>query len=142
MLRAFVAPLKDGTLWHRSQGIMIVWKAGARRWPFPIGRPIKMNQKQFYKSTPWKRARKAYIKHRLSVDGGMCEVCRAEPGLIVHHIIWLDDVNCNDPEISLNPKNFLYECQTCHNKEKDPRRATPGRCLYGPNGEIIRNCNY
>ena len=97
-----------------------------------------MNQKQFYKSTPWKRARRAYIDKRTSIDGGICEVCGVEPGLIVHHVIWLDDVNCNDPEISLNESNFKYECQTCHNKEIDPRRESQGRCRYGPNGEIIR----
>ena len=97
-----------------------------------------MNQKQFYKSMPWRRARQAYIDKRVAVDGGICEVCGAEPGLIVHHIIWLDDVNCNDPEISLNEKNFMYECQTCHNKEIDPRKESQGRCRYGPNGEILR----
>ena len=99
-------------------------------------------QKRFYKSRPWKLARQAYIDYRMAVDGGLCEVCHEEPGLIVHHEIWLDDDNCNDPEISLNPKYFKYECQTCHNKERDPRKATPGRCTYGPNGEIIRNTSY
>ena len=101
-----------------------------------------LTQKQFYKTQAWRRARRAYIDSRKAIDGGICEVCGQEPGLIVHHKIWLDDTNCNDPEISLNPDNFLYECQTCHNKEKDPRIATPGRCLYGPNGEIIRNSKY
>ena len=101
-----------------------------------------MTQKQFYKSGAWRRARKAYINYRLSVDGGMCEVCGEEPGLIVHHKIWLDDINCNDPEISLNQENFLYECQTCHNREKDTRMGVPGRCLYGQGGEIIRKCRY
>lgn len=101
-----------------------------------------MTQEQFYKSRAWRRARKAYIDDRMAIDGGMCEVCSEEPGLIVHHTVWLDDVNCNDPEISLNPKLFRYECQTCHNKEKDPSKKTPGRCLYGPNGEILRNTNY
>ena len=101
-----------------------------------------LTQKQFYKSRAWRRARQAYIDTRLALDGGLCEVCGQEPGLIVHHTIWLDDVNCNDPDISLNPKRFLYECQTCHNKERDPRKATPGRCLYGPNGEIIRNTSF
>lgn len=101
-----------------------------------------INQKQFYKTPAWRRARQAYIDSRLAVDGGLCEVCGVEPGRIVHHVIWLDDDNCNDPDISLNPANFLYECQTCHNKERDPRKATPGRCLYGPNGEVIRNTNY
>ena len=101
-----------------------------------------MNQKQFYKSKGWRIARQAYIDYRLAIDGGMCEVCGEEPGLIVHHKIWLDDINCNDPEVSLNPANFRYECQTCHNREKDPRIATPGRGLYGPNGEIIRKTTY
>lgn len=77
------------------------------------------------------------------MDGGICEVCGIEPGKIVHHKIWLDDENCNDPEISLNPRLFMYECQTCHNQERDPRIAVPGRVLYGPDGEIIRkNTSY
>ena len=101
-----------------------------------------MNQKQFYKTQAWRRARQDYINQRLAIDGGLCEVCGDEPGRIVHHKIWLDDINCNDPEISLNPNNFYYECQTCHNKERDPRKATPGRVRYGPHGEIIRNTNY
>jgi 5-methylcytosine-specific restriction endonuclease McrA len=101
-----------------------------------------LTQKEFYKSLAWKRARQGFITQRLAIDGGLCQVCGEEPGKIVHHTTWLDDVNCNDPDISLNPARFLYECQTCHNKEKDPRTATPGRCLYGPNGEIIKNTGY
>lgn len=104
--------------------------------------PGMMTQKQFYRSPAWRRARRAYIDERMAIDGGLCEVCGEEPGLIVHHKIWLDDINCNDPEISLNQDNFLYECQTCHNREKDPRKVMPGRVLYGPCGEIIRNSRY
>ena len=102
-----------------------------------------MTQAEFYQSGPWKRARGAYIEKRMNIDGGVCEKCHQEPGKIVHHFrIWLDDINCNDPDIALNEGNFMYECQTCHNKERDPRKATPGRCLYGPDGEIIRNTDY
>lgn len=101
-----------------------------------------MTQKEFYLSQPWRRARLGYISHRKAIDGGLCEVCQDELGKIVHHKIWLDDINCNDPEISLNPNNFRYECQTCHNKEIDPRKETPGRCRYGPDGEILRNSEY
>lgn len=101
-----------------------------------------LNQKQFYRSTAWKRARQAYIDYRMAIDGGLCEVCHEEPGLIVHHTVWLDDDNCNDPDISLNQKLFKYECITCHNREKDPRLSTPGRVIYGPDGEIIRNSKY
>ena len=101
-----------------------------------------VNQKQFYLSRTWRRARAAYIAERKAIDGGICEVCGVEPGLIVHHVVWLDDVNCNDPSISLNPRLFKYECQTCHNREVDPRKDAPGRCKYGPNGEIIRNTEW
>ena len=101
-----------------------------------------MTQKEFYKSRAWRRARAAYIAYRVALDGGMCEKCGQALGKIVHHKMWLDDTNCNDQEISLNPKNFMYECQECHNKERDPRLESGGRCLYGPNGEIIRNTAY
>lgn len=101
-----------------------------------------MTQKEFYQSQAWRRARLGYIAHRQAIDGGLCEVCRNELGKIVHHKIWLDDINCNDPNVSLNPDNFRYECQTCHNQEIDPRKATPGRCRYGPNGEIVRNSEF
>lgn len=102
-----------------------------------------VNQKQFYKTMAWRRARDAYIQERMAVDGGICEACHTEPGKIVHHYkVWLDDANCNDPNISLNPSNFMLECQTCHNKEVDPRKATPGRCKYGENGEIICNTDW
>lgn len=101
-----------------------------------------LTQRQFYKSTAWKQARAAYISYRQAIDGGLCEVCHEEPGLIVHHVIWLNDINCNDPEISLSFGNFKLECPPCHNREKDPSTMTPGRCLYGPDGEIIRKTAY
>ncbi len=138
MLRYIVTLAKDGTLWHGITAIIIVWEAGLRGWPFIWEAYQNMNQKQFYKSMPWRRARAAYIDKRMAIDGGICEVCGEEPGLIVHHVIWLDDINCNDPEISLNHDNFRYECQTCHNKEIDPRKESQGRCRYGPDGEILR----
>ena len=102
--------------------------------------PGMMTQKQFYRSPAWRRARRAYIDERMAIDGGLCEVCGEEPGLIVHHKIWLDDINCNDPEISLNQDNFLYECQTCHNKEKDGETfyaGAGGRYRFDADGEII-----
>ncbi len=104
---------------------------------------IDLNQKQFYLTRAWRRARDAYVSERVAIDGGICEACGVEPGKIVHHYkIWLDDINCNDPDISLNPDNFKLECQTCHNKEVDPRKEAPGRCSYGPNGEIIRKTEW
>lgn len=121
---------------HRKRG------RGGRGWELTGQEADSLNQKQFYKTRAWRRARDGFIAYRKAIDGGLCEVCGAELGKIVHHKIWLDDDNCNDPEISLNPSNFKLECQTCHNKERDPRKTTPGRCLYGPDGEIIRNTEY
>lgn len=95
-----------------------------------------MSRKEFYKSPAWKRCRKAYIDRRYAIDGGLCEVCHEELGLIVHHKIWLTDENVSDPDVALNFKNLRYECQTCHNREKDPSRGPRGRITYGPNGEI------
>ncbi len=103
-----------------------------------------MTQKEFYKSMPWLRARKAFIEERTLIDGGMCQVCGERPGKIVHHTIWLNDVNCNDPDIALNPKLFRYECHLCHNKEVDPARNiyNNGRACYLPNGTVVKRGNY
>lgn len=98
-----------------------------------------MTQKQFYKSLAWRRARAGYISYRIAIDGGLCEVCGQRLGKIVHHKLWLNDDNCNDPAIALAWENFRYECQDCHNKEVDPAKRNAGRICYGPNGEIIRN---
>lgn len=122
--------------------MMVVSKAGPESLAFLFRQVGHMTQKEFYKTQAWRRSRDAYIRERLALDGGLCEVCGEEPGRIVHHTIWLDDINCNDPMISLNPDLYKYECQTCHNKEVDPRKAKAGRCLYGPDGEIIRNTEY
>ena len=97
-----------------------------------------MTRKEFYHSMAWRRCRDAYINARFIVDGGMCEVCRRELGRIVHHKIWLTDQNVHDLDVALNPRNLRLECWTCHNKEADPERETPGRVRYGPDGEIIQ----
>ena len=100
----------------------------------------------------WRRCRQDYIDKRLRIDGGLCEVCRQRPGKVVHHIEWLDDVKCNDPEIAINPKNLRYECQDCHNAEEVPREkkirelprkeATFGRVIYAKDGSIIPRGDY
>lgn len=102
----------------------------------------RMTQKQFYKSRAWRRTRDAYIAYREAIDGGVCEVCGHELGKVVHHKTWLNNDNCNDPDVALNFKNLRYECQTCHNQERDPDRATGCRCRYGPNGEVLRDTEY
>ena len=100
---------------------------------------IGMTQKEFYQSRAWKRSRQSYIHKRIAIDGGMCEVCGMRLGKVVHHyLVWLDDVNCNDPSISLNENNFRYECQDCHNKEQDPRKPRARRFDFAADGSIVR----
>lgn len=99
-----------------------------------------MTQKEFYKTPAWRKARQAYIDNRIALDGGLCEVCRNALGKVVHHYrVWLNDHNCNDPAISLNPDNFRYECQKCHNCESDPRKPgrTGKRYTFDSRGDLI-----
>lgn len=73
--------------------------------------------KAFYHSKQWRDCRAAYIAHRKSIDGGMCENCGQAPGYIVHHKEELTPDNINDPHISLGFWNLKYDCHICHNKE-------------------------
>ena len=95
-----------------------------------------MTQREFYASPSWRRCRSAFIKWRYAVDGGICQRCGKNPGRIVHHTVWLNDENCNDVNIALNFKKLLYECQDCHNKEKDPQKINGGRYTVQPDGSI------
>lgn len=103
-----------------------------------------MTQKEFYRSMPWIRMRQAFTAQRTAIDGGVCQVCGERLGKIVHHKIWLDDINCNDPMIALNPSNLRYECQICHNQEVDPNKPikSNARACYQPDGTVINSDNY
>ena len=78
---------------------------------------MKEYAKAFYKSTAWEQTRAAYLK---SV-GGLCERCLKKglivPAVIVHHKIYLDANNVNDPEITTNPEHLEALCLACHNAE-------------------------
>ena len=67
---------------------------------------------KFYKSDRWHMARDIVITRA----NGLCEKC-GQPGLEVHHIIHLTPDNVDDVSISINPKNLIYLCKECHNKE-------------------------
>ncbi len=62
--------------------------------------------------------------------------CYKELGKIVHHIKWLTPENINDPMISLNHDNLRYDCQICHNQEKEDEQEQP-RYYFGDHGEVI-----
>lgn len=96
--------------------------------------------KRFYKSKEWLKCRAAYIKHRKSIDGGLCESCHEQPGYIVHHKIELTPENINDPDIALGHGNLKYDCLECHNQENGRGdHEVPGlvQYVFGTDGEVI-----
>lgn len=78
---------------------------------------MRSTDKSFYNSAAWIKCREAY----LSSVGYFCERCKAkgfyEPARVVHHKIYLNNDNCNDPSVSLNFDNLEALCQDCHNNE-------------------------
>lgn len=73
---------------------------------------------------------------RRSVDGGLCEVCGMEPGVIVHHKIWLTPGNIRDPDVSLNYENLRLDCRSCHGKEVDNIDDGENHYAFGADGQI------
>lgn len=112
-----------------EEQILSEWKNMAREF-----------SKSFYKSKAWQKCRDAYISHRKSIDGGMCETCHEKPGYIVHHKIELTPENINVPDIALGFGNLKYDCLECHNQENGRgSKEVPGlvRYEFAPDGEMI-----
>lgn len=78
---------------------------------------MKPFAEKFYKSKAWQNCSKNYSK---SV-GGLCERCLEKglivAGAIVHHKVWLNAENINDPSVSLNWDNLELVCRDCHTAE-------------------------
>ena len=97
--------------------------------------------KSFYNSKAWRSCRDSYRDMRISIDGGLCEVCRKEIGSIVHHIVELTQQNISDPEIALNHSNLRYDCKECHDWEEGHFYESHGvsrtRCAFDASGQPI-----
>ncbi|MGL4521585.1 MAG: HNH endonuclease [Bacilli bacterium] len=92
------------------------------------------DRKKFYKTTKWRKCRDSYFK---SV-AGLCERCD-EPGLIVHHKIYLTDDNYQDATIALNHSNLELLCQTCHNKEHfEKNSAIRFGYMFDSSGQLVK----
>lgn len=59
-----------------------------------------------------------------------------KPGEIVHHIIELDPVNIENPEIALSFDNLVLLCRDCH-AEEHKEHSKGRRYVFGDNGEVI-----
>ena len=90
---------------------------------------------KFYNSIQWKRTRKAFI----AAYFGICQRCGKANSKQVHHKIYLNPNNINDPDISLNFKNLELLCDTCHAKEHSDKYSPTAEGLqFDENGYVIR----
>ena len=90
--------------------------------------------KKFYQSTNWIRTRD-YI---LAKNHYMCKKCNERPAEIVHHIIWLNPSNINDPKITLGEENLLPVCRECHAIIHEGVQATIDGLKFNENGDLIK----
>ena len=106
--------------------------------------------RKFYSSKAWQECRNEYMKRAHY----LCENCLRKgiykPAEIVHHIIEIDPITIERPEIALNFDNLEAVCRECHNELHDNRgrwsminqkrreqRDQSNRYVVGPNGEIF-----
>ena len=68
--------------------------------------------RKFYNSRAWEKCREGYKQSKF----GICERCE-DPGVEVHHKIYITPENINNPNITLNWDNLELLCMSCHNKE-------------------------
>jgi 5-methylcytosine-specific restriction endonuclease McrA len=96
---------------------------------------VKPFAKQFYKSKAWRNCRDAYFVSQ----HGLCERCQG-PGKIVHHTIYLNPENINDPTVALNHDLLELLCQDCHNKEhhSNGEEVTADGLMFDSNGDLIQ----
>lgn len=91
--------------------------------------------KSFYNSKAWKKVREAYIQSKF----GLCERCGKPNSKQVHHKVYLNEQNINNPDITLNFDNFELLCDICHQKEHNEKYSpTMWGMEFDENGELIQ----
>lgn len=96
--------------------------------------------KAFYRSTAWKRTRRAYFDYR----HGLCERCIRrgvlEAGEIVHHKRHLTPQNINDPSVTLAFDNLELVCRKCHAVEHPEiyGEVFEPRVAFDADGNVVR----
>lgn len=106
-----------------------------------------LNRKDFYKSKAWNDVRKTvWLKQNLLcsrckkpvyVDGISNFIPKEQRRIgIVHHKIYLNDINVNDINITLNTENLEGLCLACHNKEHFSNESTRDDYYFDEEGNI------
>lgn len=90
---------------------------------------------KFYKSTAWKKCRKAFIN---SLADKTCNRCHKLPGKIVHHKEAITPENINNPFITLSFSNLEYICQDCHNKEHMSSMPVKENLMFDNEGNLVK----
>jgi 5-methylcytosine-specific restriction endonuclease McrA len=88
--------------------------------------------RRFYKSAAWKKCRESYIAKVF----GLCERCGAG-GKIVHHKIYLNERNINEPNVTLAHENLELLCHECHNQEHMGQKPIANGLRFDDNGNLI-----
>ena len=106
--------------------------------------------RKFYSSKAWQECRNEYMKRAHY----LCENCLRKgiykPAEIVHHIIEIDPITIERPEIALNFDNLEAVCRECHdeyhnnrgrwtlvNEKRREQRDQSNRYVIGANGVIF-----
>ena len=90
--------------------------------------------KKFYQSPNWIRTRD-YIMSKYHY---ICQKCKKNPAEIVHHIIWLNSSNINDPYIALDEHNLTPVCRECHALIHEGVEATQDDLMFDEQGQLVR----
>ena len=90
--------------------------------------------KDFYQSVRWQKTRD-YIMSKYHY---VCQKCKERPAEIVHHIVWLNPTNINDPEITLGENNLMPVCRECHSIIHEGVGATIDELKFDEYGNLVR----
>lgn len=108
-----------------------------------------MTREEFYQTTAWKKVRRnIWLKqaclcarcHRSVYVNTISEWIPKEKRLkgIVHHKEYLNDLNYEDTNISLNENNLEGLCIDCHNKEHFTTLVTRNDLMFDEEGNLIK----
>lgn len=114
-----------------------IYEACADAWAFLFGgEQLKEFAKTFYASKAWHDCRRAFLMSK----NNLCERCSTpdNPVIadIVHHKVYLNRHNINDPNVTLCWDNLEALCQDCHNKEHH-RKGGEKRYSFDEDGNVV-----
>ena len=93
----------------------------------------KIFSKPFYDSPQWQAVRRIVLRR----DHYTCCDCSGRANE-VHHIVELNPININDPNVALNPANLMSLCSRCHKRRTHSEGDAGDGYAFGPDGQVIQ----